>query len=135
MFVQFFQERRNAIAGIGVVVVTPAAIIVSFGLMNEAGFPAPNDWLDSFISTNVTAKMLFDLLLHPAVVLGGLAFALCLNSIPLLYFKIQPEEASLVTIISLKNRLRNAAMVAFSALLLGSIIMYAFFENFQIIPR
>jgi len=135
MFVQFFQERRNAIAGIGVVVVIPAAIIVSFGLMNEAGFPTPNDWLNSLISTNATAKMLFDALLHPAVVLGGLVLALCLNSIPLFYFKIQPEEASLVTVISLKNRLRNAAMVALSAFLLGSITMYAFFENFQIVAR
>ncbi|MEK7669801.1 MAG: hypothetical protein AAB330_01040, partial [Bacteroidota bacterium] len=98
MFTQFFQEHRNVIAGIGTVVVIPAAIIVSFGLMNEAGFPAPNDWLDSLISTNAAAKMLFDVLLHPAVVLGGLAFALCLNSIPLFYFKIQPEEASLVTV-------------------------------------
>ena len=135
MFAHFFQERRNAIAGIGIVVVIPAAIIVSFGLMNEAGFPAPNDWLDNLISTNATAKLLFNVLLHPAVVLGGLAFALCLNSIPLFYFKIQPEESSLVTVISLKNRLRNAAMVALSAFLLGSITIYAFFENFQIVPR
>ncbi|MEK7748960.1 MAG: hypothetical protein AAB269_02745 [Bacteroidota bacterium] len=135
MFTQFFQERRNAIAGIGIVVVIPAAIIVLFGLMNEAGFPAPNDWLDNLISTNATAKILFEVLLHPAVVLGGLALALCLNSIPLFYFKIQPEEASLVTVISLKNRLRNAAMVALSAFLLGSLTIYAFFENFQIVPR
>ena len=134
MFTQYFQERRNAIASM-IVVVIPAAIIVSFGLMNEAGFPAPNDWLDSLISTNETAKMLLKVLLHPAVVMGGLVLALSVNSIPLLYFKIQPDEVSLVTVISLKNRLRNAAVVVVSAFLLGSITMYAFFENFQIVPR
>ena len=135
MIAQFFQQYRNAFAGIGVVILSPAAFLVTFGLMNEAGFTSPNDWLDNLIRTNETAKALFDIFLHPAAVLGGIVLTMIINSLPLLHFRIQPDEATFSAIITFKNRLLNAALVTVSFSLLSSVLMYAFLENFRIVAR
>ena len=135
MIKAFLLSRSNTLATIGLVLVFPAFLIVSFGLMNASGFPAPNDWLDELIRANASAKFAFDTFLHPAVVLGGLALALACNLIPILQFKILPEDSSFAAIVSVKNRVRNALIVAFSLFLSGAIMSYAFFENFQIVPR
>lgn len=135
MIKAFLLSRSNALALIGLILAIPAFIIVSFGLMNEVGFPAPNDWLDQLIRTNSFAKTAFDTFLHPAVVLGGLALALAFNLVPILQFKILPEDSSFAAIVSVKNRVHNAFIVAFSLFLSGAIMSYAFFENFQIVPR
>ena len=131
----FFLNNRNTLAGMGLILVFPALILVSFGLMNASGFPAPNDWLDELIRTNASAKWAFDTFLHPIVVLGGLFLTLASNLVPILQFKIHPEEGSFAAIISVRDRMRNAFMVAFSLFLGSAIMSYAFFENFQIVPR
>lgn len=135
MLTQFFQKYRNTFAGIGAVILSPAAFLVTFGLMNASGFDAPNNWLENLLATNATAKTLFGLFLHPVVVLGGIVLTLAMNSLPLLHIRFQPEESSISATITVKERFRNAILAAFSLFLLGSVLMYAFFENFRIEPR
>ena len=135
MVKDFFLRNRNTLATAGFFFVIPAFIIVSFGLMNASGFPAPNDWLDGLIRTNSSARWAFDTFLHPIVVLGGLLIALASNVVPVLHFKIQPQESMLTAIVTVKDRARNAAIVVLSLFLSGAIMTYAFFENFQIVPR
>ena len=135
MIKAFLLSRTNTLAVIGLVLVVPAFTIVSFGFMNEIGFPAPDDWLDELIRTNPSVKIAFEMFLHPAVVLGGLALALVCNLVPIFQFKILPGDSSFAAIVSIKNRVLNAFIVLFSLFLSGAIMSYAFFENFQIVPR
>lgn len=131
----FLSSRSNALAAIGLVLVFPAFILVSFGLMNSSGFPAPNDWLDELARTNTSARWAFDTFLHPIVVLDGLCIALTSNLVPVLHFKTQPQESMLMAMVTFKDRAQNAAMVVLSLFLSGATMTYAFFENFQIVPR
>ncbi|MBI3004713.1 MAG: hypothetical protein HYY49_04785 [Ignavibacteriales bacterium] len=131
----FFLNNRNKLAAFGLILVFPAFFIVSFGLMNASGFPAPNDWLTELIRTNAAAKWALDTFLQPVVVLGGLFIALAGNLFTLLRIQIERQEFSMLATITLKDRARNAAMVGFSTFLSCAIMAYAFFENFQIVPR
>ena len=106
-------SRRFAV--VGLVLVLPAALVCVSGLLR---FSVP------------------DVLIHPALVVGGLLAALVLNLLPVLRTQWQREDGSVVGgAISLRweGTLLNLAVVTTSLLLTAVLLTYLFVENFQ--PR
>jgi hypothetical protein len=106
--------RNVSVAGVGFVLLLPALVLVSSGLL---GFERP------------------DALVNPALVMGGLLAAFALNALPVLRVRFGHEEGTLVGTVSLRLRgaVLNLMALSASCLLLATITVYVFVENFQ--PR
>jgi hypothetical protein len=108
-------QKSKPLAAIGFVLVLPACLVCLSGFVQ---FRAP------------------EALIHPAVVLGGLAAALVLNILPVV--RVTPlredgcfEGAALT--VRVQGRLLNVAVTALSLVLVTALGLYLFGENFQ--PR
>lgn len=107
-------ERRKISAIVGFLAILPSLLLVVLGL---SGLEVPK---------------IFD---NPFVVLGGLGLALFIN-IPLVTdFIIYREKGDFIgsLTLKLKNGLMNLSVIILSFVLLGTITLYLFLENFQ--PR
>ena len=69
----------------------------------------------------------------PIILLGALFIAFTLNVLSILSVKLRGDSAPPVLSVSLSLRLSNLAVVGIALLLLGTLLGYAFLENFQ--PR
>jgi hypothetical protein len=107
-------ERRKMLAIVGFVVTVPALLIC---LLGPLGLEPPA------------------LLTHPVVILGGLALALAMNTLPVARVNARMEDGNFVgsVTISLKDSLMNFGVIALCLVLLAIITLYLFVENFQ--PR
>jgi hypothetical protein len=106
--------RELRVALVGLVLLTPAILLVGSGVL---GLERP------------------DALVHPVLVMGGVLGAVVLNALSVLRVHVEYEQGALVGTMSL--RMRGAAInlvaLGLSGLLLASIVLYLFLENFQ--PR
>lgn len=102
------------VAVVGFVLLLPALILVSSGLL---GLERP------------------DALVHPVLVMGGILLAFALNALPVLRVRLGHKEGALVGTVSLRFRGTGLNLVALSlsCLLLATITVYLLVENFQ--PR
>jgi hypothetical protein len=107
-------KNTNRLAVVGLLLLTPASILISSGVLK---FDVPR------------------VLTHPVVVMGGLLGALVINLFAIL--RVQAERAGDGGIGAFTVRIgvkaSNLAVVAIGALLLATLLGYAFVENFQ--PR
>jgi hypothetical protein len=69
----------------------------------------------------------------PIILLGALFVAFVLNVLSILSVNLRSDSAPPVLSVSLSLRLSNLAVVGIALLLLGTLLGYAFLENFQ--PR
>ena len=107
-------DRRIAI--LGLLLLLPALLLVSTGLLHlDLTLPGA--------------------LVHPVPLMGGLLIAFALNGLHVLRARFGYKEGAIVGTMSL--RLRGAGLnltaLGLSAVLLASIMVYLFAENFQ--PR
>jgi len=72
---------------------------------------------------------------HPAIILGGLMLAFGLNVLAIFQIKLQPEDGSLIGKIQMRGKWFNVAVTAASIVLTAVILLYAFVENFEVVPR
>ena len=102
------------VAVVGLLLLLPALVLVSSGLL---GLERP------------------DAVVHPVFVMGGLLIAIALNALPILRVRFGHEEGALVGTVSLRLRgtALNLAALGLGCLLLATITVYLFVENFQ--PR
>ncbi len=109
-------ERRNMLAVIGFVGIIPALLICLSGL--------------SGLNLNLP-----QILIHPLVILGGLALALAINALPITHLNAHLEDNNFVgsVTVRLKGSLMNFGVIVLSLALLATIAVYLFVENFQ--PR
>ena len=70
----------------------------------------------------------------PVILLGALFIAFTLNALSILSIDLHSDSAPPVLSVSLSLRLSNLAVVGIALLLLGSLVGYAFLENFQLRP-
>ena len=107
-------NRDVRAAVLGLLLLLPALVLVSAGLL---GLEPP------------------DALVHPVLVLGGLFLAFALNVLQVLRVRFGREEGVLVSTVSLRLRrtVLNLTALSLSCLLLATITVYLFVENFQ--PR
>ncbi|MCI0549962.1 MAG: permease prefix domain 2-containing transporter [Anaerolineae bacterium] len=107
---------------VSLIALIPALLLVIPGIMQSGlGITKLND----AIFANVPS-----LLFSPAILLGGLLIAFVLNIIPAikLHFERQPE--GLTSVITFRPVLLHWIFVGMSVLMVGIILIYAFFENF-----
>jgi hypothetical protein len=106
--------RDLRVAVLGLLLVLPALVLVACGLLGLDG-PAA--------------------LVHPVLVMGGLFLAFVLNAPRVLRVHVGREEGAIVGTMSLRLRgtVANLAALALSCLLLSTITVYLFVENFE--PR
>jgi hypothetical protein len=107
-------RNQKRLAAVGVFLIIPALALCLSGLLK---FNVPS------------------VLIHPALVIGGLIGALALNLFSIAHAHTQLENGNLVGGISIKLRgsLINLGVISLSLALLGLIALYVFVENFQ--PR
>lgn len=109
-------NKHAQIAVAGFVLLLPALILVSFGLLDlDVHLPGA--------------------LVHPVLVMGGMLLAGTLNARSVLGVRVRQEGDSLVGTISIRLRgsVMNLTAVIISCLLFATITAYLFVENFQ--PR
>ncbi|HLT47567.1 MAG TPA: hypothetical protein VK002_10095 [Rubricoccaceae bacterium] len=112
-------QHPGRLAGFGLLLSLPALGLVTSGLLQSA-----------------TGREVFfppELLVHPAVVLGGLLAALVLNALPTLRLTREPGADAVVLRLEVRRRAANLAVLALAAGLLAVLLLYAFAENFA--PR
>lgn len=105
-------EKRKMLAIVGFVLTVPALLIC---LLGPLGLQPPR------------------ILTHPVVILAGLALALSMNTLPVAHVNARMEDGDFVgsVTISLKGSLMNFGVIALSLVLLATIALYLFVENFQ----
>ena len=74
-------------------------------------------------------------LIHPFLVLGGLALAFGLNAVTVFRLGFQRDDAGFVGVVRVLARWPNLAIVAVSSALAASLLAYGFLENFRVIAR
>jgi cobalamin biosynthesis protein CobD/CbiB len=109
-------NRHMQVATVGFVLLLPALILVSTGLLDsDVRLPAA--------------------LVHPVVVMGGLLLTFMLNAWSVARVGIRKDDGSVVGTMSVRVRgsMMNLAAIGVSCLLVAIITAYLFVENFQ--PR
>lgn len=126
------QASSNKLAGIGFILGLPPLLFVSAAVLKYwLGIGFLFDPLDTFLNSNPQALRVFNLV-SPAVFLGGLALALILNLYPIFDVKIHREKDALVGTVTVKAKFYNVTVAGLSSLLLATLLVYAFIENFTI---
>jgi hypothetical protein len=127
-------RRRRLAAVLGAVAALPGALLVVSGLLYMfSGDPAVGRALDATLFDR--EGLVYRLLLHPAIVLGGLALAVGLNLLPLLRFQVDRQPGTLAGTLAVRLRSAHLAVAALALGLFAVILAYAFTENFAVIPR
>ncbi len=120
--------RLNRFAGIGLIVILPACLLVFAGLLQTVfGVTQVNDVFDEFDFQHT--------IFHPLIIMGGLFGAFALNTIPVVRIQFQAEDDNLVGVVKLKRRFLNIGVSLISAFLICCIMLYGFVENWVIVAR
>ncbi len=113
-------SRTDRCAGIGLLLSLPALALVASGLLQSA------------VGREVLRPP--EALLHPALVLGGLAAALVLNALSTLRLTRQADADAVVLRLVVQRRTANLAVLAVALGLLAALLLYAFGENISFKP-
>ena len=107
-------KNTNRLAIVGLILLLPAALLVSLSLL---GFNLP------------------PALFHPVVVMGGLLAAMVLNALAVLRLQLEREPHGQLAAFTLRIGAKtfNLAVLGTSLMLLAIILGYLFVENFR--PR
>jgi hypothetical protein len=90
------------------------------------GYLGPNDALDTMFAKAPALQIL----LSPIVLLGGLLLAFILNLTPAIKLRFERQPEGLTSVITFKPVILHWIFVGISLLIVGIILVYAFFENF-----
>lgn len=122
-----FSDKK--LASLGLLLVLPAFYFVSASILKYGlGIGYPFDALDIFYS-NPRRLRIFNLV-SPIVFLGSLCLACAFNACAILHLNIRKEKDAFISTITVKAKFWNLAVVGVSALLLATLMGYAFVENF-----
>jgi hypothetical protein len=112
---------------VSLIALIPALLLVIPGIMQSGlGYLGPNDALDTMFA-KVPA---LQILLSPIVLLGGLLLAFILNLTPAIKLRFERQPEGLTSVITFKPVILHWIFVGMSLLIVGIILVYAFFENF-----
>ncbi len=90
-----------------------------------------NDALGALLAQSAA----FRFIIHPAMVLGGVFFAIGLNVISTFRVVLRLQNGTVVTTMTTRSRLFNSGVLVVNFFLLVAIVLDAFGGNFQIVPR
>ena len=112
---------------ISLIALIPALLLVIPGIMQSGlGYLGPNDALDTMFAKAPALQIL----LSPIVLLGGLLLAFILNLTPAIKLRFERQPEGLTSVITFKPVILHWIFVGISLLIVGIILLYAFFENF-----
>lgn len=120
-------KRDKQLFLLGLLSLIPAFLIgVTGSLHSLFGFSAPMNRMFDFLYSSP----LLAWIVHPAVILGGLAMAFILNALPVLQISLRNQDKALVGTISLRKGYWLHLGVLATAVLFGLIIfIYLLVEN------
>ena len=121
------QSRRLAVIGF-VLLLAPLYFVSASLLKYGLGVGFLFDPLETVLSV-AGRREVFNLV-SPVVFLGGLCVALALNIYAVMRFDVSREDGTIVSTVRVTPGLWNIVVVAASALLLATLLGYAFLENF-----
>ncbi len=112
---------------ISLLALLPALMLIVPGLSQSLfGNFGLNNALD-----NLYAKVPYlEILRSPILLLGGLLLVFLLNLLPALNLRFERQPEGLTSVITFKPALFHWAFIGMSLLMVGTILIYAFFENF-----
>lgn len=112
---------------ISLIALIPALMLIIPGLSQSFfGYFGFNNALDNLY----TRTPYLEILRSPVLLLGGLLLAFILNLLPALTLRFSRGSEGLTGVITFKPVLVHWALIGMSLLMVGIILMYAFFENF-----
>ena len=111
---------------ISLVALIPALLLIIPGLSQSLGYMTPNNAMDNLY----TNAPYLEILRSPVLLLGGLLLAFVLNLLPALTLRFERGPAGLTGVITFKPVSVHWAFIGMSLLIVGTILVYAFFENF-----
>jgi hypothetical protein len=111
---------------ISLVAVIPALMLIIPGISQSLGFMTPNNAMDNLFA-NVPS---LEILRSPVVLLGSLLLAFILNLLPALNLRFERGPEGLTSVITFKPVLIHWTIIGMSLLMVGTILIYAFVENF-----
>ena len=112
---------------ISFVALIPALMLIIPGISQSLfGYMAPNDALE-VLYTNAPY---LEVLRSPVLLLGGLLLAFVLNLLPALTLRFERGPAGLTSVVTFKPVPVHWVFIGMSLLMVGIILIYAFFENF-----
>jgi len=112
---------------VSLIALIPALLLVIPGIMQSGlGYLGPNDALDTMFAKAPSLQIL----LSPIVLLGGLLLAFILNLTPAIKLRFERQPEGLTSVITFKPVILHWIFVGISLLIVGMILVYAFFENF-----
>ena len=112
---------------ISLIALIPALMLIIPGVLQSLfGYFGPNNALDTMY---VNAPYL-EVLRNPVILLGGPLLAFLLNLLPALNLRFERQFEGLTSVITFKPALLHWAIIGMSLLMVGIILIYAFFENF-----
>jgi hypothetical protein len=112
---------------VSLIALIPALLLVIPGIMRSGlGYLGPNDALDTMFAKAPALQIL----LSPIVLLGGLLLAFILNLTPAIKLRFERQPEGLTSVITFKPVILHWIFVGISLLIVGIILVYAFFENF-----
>jgi hypothetical protein len=120
-------DRRLAVVGF-VLLLAPLYFVSASLLKYGLGIGFLFDPLEAFLSV-AGRRDVFNVV-SPFVFLGGLGLALALNTYAVTRLNVRREEGAIVSTVRLKLKLSNIAVAALSILLLTTLLVYVFLENF-----
>jgi hypothetical protein len=105
----------------------PALLLIIPGLSQSLfGNLGPSNAMDNLY----TNAPYLEILRSPVLLLGGLLLAFFLNLLPALTLRFEQGPEGLTSVITFKPALLHWAFIGASLLMVGIILIYAFFENF-----
>jgi len=127
-------RRRRLVALVGVLAALPAALLVGSGVLYSlSAGGATAQALDATLYD--PQGFVFRVVLHPAVILGGLVAAVSLNLIPLLRLRFETRAGTVSATIGLRLRLRHLVIAAAGLGLLSTLLVYSITENFAVVAK
>ena len=111
---------------ISLVALIPALLLIIPGLSQSLGYMTPNNAMDNLYAN----APYLEILRSPLLLLGGLLLAFILNLLPALTLRFERGPEGLTSVITFKPALLHWVFIGMSLLMVGTILIYAFFENF-----
>jgi hypothetical protein len=106
---------------LGLLLAGPALALVISGVLQSLGVVREGLGPDAAVT-------------RPIVILGGLLLAFVVNARPVFRLDIRREPQALVGTVKVRGRLWNLLSIGLALALLGTILGYAFVENFRLVP-
>jgi hypothetical protein len=111
---------------ISLVALIPALMLIIPGLSQSLGYMSPNNAMDNLYAN----APYLEILRSPFLLLGGLLLAFILNLLPAMNLRFERQPEGLTSVITFKPVIIHWTIIGMSLLMVGVILVYAFFENF-----